>query len=131
MIETWVRDLEALRALSQRYARAADDRDVEVLASLFHPEAVVNGARGEQTIAEWLEGMRAPRAFPTSMHHLGPPLIELAEGAQQGRMDTYAVVYQIGPEGSMTLGVRYLDEVVRHDGRWVIKARTATTRWMT
>jgi hypothetical protein len=30
----------------------------------------------------------------------------------------------------MALGIRYLDDVVRHDGRWVVKARTAKTLWM-
>lgn len=130
MIETWIRDLEALRALSQRYARAADDRDIETLATLFHPDAVVNGARGEQSIAEWLEAMAGPKAFPVSMHVLGPPLIDLTEGAESGSMDTYAVVYQIGDDSSMTLGIRYLDDVERHDGRWVVKARTATTLWI-
>jgi hypothetical protein len=130
VIQAWLRDLESLRALSQRYARAADERDIDALRSLFHPEAMVNGARGKQTIAEWLEAMAGPKAFPISMHVLAPPLIDLAEGAEAGTMDTYAVVHQIGDDSSMTLGIRYLDDVVRHDGRWVVKARTATTLWM-
>lgn len=130
MIETWIRDLESLRALTQKYARAADDRDIDALRDLFHPEAIVNGARGEQTIAEWLEAMAGPKPFPVSMHDIGVPLIELVEGAQSGSMDTYAVVHQIGDDSSMTLGIRYLDDVVRHDGRWVVKARTALTLWM-
>ena len=134
MISSWLRDLEELKALTQRYARAADDRDIDALTSLFHPQATVDGARGAQTIDEWLEGMKGPRAFPTSMHLLGPPVIELTEGAEEGRMDTYAVVHQLGDtkagQGDMTLGIRYLDEVCRHDGRWVVKARVAKTLWM-
>ena len=35
---------DALRELLQRYARAADDRDVTALAALFHPEAEITGA---------------------------------------------------------------------------------------
>ena len=31
---------DELRALVQRYARAADDRDIDALAALFHPDAV-------------------------------------------------------------------------------------------
>ncbi len=127
-------DHEELRALVQRYARAADERDVEALAGLFHPEAEVTGARGTQAIDAWLDTMRAPRTFPTSMHVLGDPLIHLVPGADEAVLDTYAVVYQLSDPGSgsgdLTLGVRYLDEVERLWGRWVIRRRTARTIWM-
>jgi len=127
-------DHEELRALVQRYSRAADERDVDALARLFHPDAEVTGARGTQTIAEWLDAMRAPRTFPTSMHLLGDPLIHLGPGADEAVLDTYAVVYQLGDPasggGDLTLGIRYLDDVERHRGRWVIRRRTARTLWM-
>jgi ketosteroid isomerase-like protein len=120
---------EALRALGQRYARAADERDVEALAALFHPDAVITGARGEQPLQAWLDTMRAPRTFPTSMHLLGDPLVEI--DGDVARLDTYAVVYQLGGDGQgdMTLGIRYLDDVVRSGDRWIIHRRTATTLW--
>jgi hypothetical protein len=124
---------EELRALLQRYARAADERDTAALTAVFHPEATIQGSRGAQTVDEWLEVMRAPRAFPTSMHVLGDPLIEL-ENEREGLLDTYAVVYQLGDkeagQSDLTLGIRYLDDVVHHDGRWVIRRRTARTLWM-
>ena len=37
-----------------------------------------------------------PAAFPTSMHMIGDPLIELADSAEEASVDTYAVVYQLG-----------------------------------
>ena len=40
---------DELRALDQRYARAADARDVAALAELFHPDAEIVGSRGAQT----------------------------------------------------------------------------------
>jgi hypothetical protein len=127
-------DHEELRSLVQRYARAADDRDVDALAALFHPDAEVTGARGTQGIDEWLDTMRAPRTFPTSLHMLGDPLISVGPGADKAALDTYAVVYQLTDPGSdggdLTLGIRYLDEVERHSGRWVIRRRTARTLWM-
>jgi hypothetical protein len=125
---------EELRALGQRYARAADERDVAALAELFHPEAEIVGSRGSQTVEEWLDTMRAPRVFPTSMHVIGDPLIVLNEAEQRATVDSYAVVYQLSDPGSgqgdLTLGIRYLDEVVDHGGRWVIRRRTAQTLWM-
>ena len=125
---------DELRALVQRYARAADDRDLDVLASLFHPDATIDGARGPLNVGEWLDTMRAPRTFPTSMHVLGEPLVELAPGGESARLDTYGGVYQIGDakagQGDLTMGVRYLDTVVRVDSRWVVRDRVARTLWM-
>ncbi len=117
----------------QVYSRAADERDVDALASLFHPEAEIFGARGPQTRDEWLETMRAPRAFPVSMHMLGDPLIAVT-GDGEASLDTYAVVYQLGEptdgSGDLTLGIRYVDRCVDLDGRWVIRSRRSTTLWM-
>jgi len=122
---------DALRELLQRYARAADDRDVSALEALFHPDAEFTGARGRQTLEEWLTTMRAPRVFPISMHLIGDPLIDLAEGADRATVDTYAVVYQLNDAATdLTLGIRYLDEAVLHQGRWVIRHRQAQTLWM-
>lgn len=127
-------DHEELRALVQRYARAADERDIDALAALFHPEAVVTGARGTQGISDWLDTMRAQRTFPTSMHMVGEPLIHLVSGADEAFLDVYAVVYQLSDPASgsadLTLGIRYLDDVERLWGRWVIRRRTAQTIWM-
>ena len=64
--------------------------------------------------------MRAPRSFPTSMHMLGDPLIDLVPGADEAVLDTYAVVYQLSEPGSgsgdLTLGIRYFDDVERFEG---------------
>ncbi len=125
---------EELRALGQRYARAADDRDLRALAELFHPDAEITGARGTQTLHEWLETMRGPRTFPVSMHLIADPLIVLHEGEAHATVDSYAVVYQLSEPGSgaadLTLGIRYVDEVVLDRGRWVIRRRNARTLWM-
>jgi hypothetical protein len=128
-------DHEALRALNQRYSRAVDDRDVSELERLFRPDAVITGVRGEQTFAEWIETIRGPRTFPVSMHVLGEALIDLADGdrPRAARLDTYAVVYQIGGEGQddITLGIRYFDDVERTDGGdWVIARRDVKMLWM-
>jgi hypothetical protein len=116
---------DELRALVQRYARAADDRDVPALEALFHPDAEIDGVRGPMTIAAWLDTMRTPRGDGYSMHMLGDPLITLDEGAGTATLDTYGVVYQ--PE--RTLGMRYVDDVVLTDGRWLIRHRVSRAVW--
>ncbi len=125
---------DELRALLQRYARAVDRRDLTTLAGLFRPDAAIAGARGTQTVEEWLDTLRGPRAFPTSMHVLGDPLIDLSPDGTDATLDTYAVVYQLAEPGSgnadLTLGINYLDDVVVEDGRWLITRRESRTLWM-
>jgi SnoaL-like domain len=123
---------DAIGALLQRYARAVDQRDIGALVGLFHPQAEIAGARGVQSVEEWLDTMRGPRTFPTSMHMIGEPLIALEVGSAEATVDTYAVVFQLGHEGSgdLTLGIRYLDDVVLHEGRWLFLRRTSHTVWM-
>ena len=120
---------EAIRALNQRYARAVDERDLVTLAALFHDEAEITGARGRLDKEAWLETMRAPRTFPVSMHLLGDPLIELVND-DHARVDTYGVVHQLSDDGQLTLGIRYLDELVLLDGSWRIRRREARTLFM-
>jgi len=122
-----------IRAVMQRYARAVDERDIEALASLFHPESQITGTRGVQTRGEWLETMRAPRSFPVSMHVIGEPLID-DDGSGRATADTYAVVYQIGDpstgQADLTLGMRYLDQLVFEQGHWVFQKRSSSVVWM-
>jgi hypothetical protein len=125
---------DELRGLLQRYARAVDARDLDALSELFRPDAVLVGARGTQTFEEWLETMRGPRAFPTSMHVLGDPLITLGGNGTEATLDTYAVVYQLSDpdsgRGDLTLGINYRDDAVLEEGRWRIARRESHTVWM-
>ncbi len=131
----WLVDLEQLRCLPQRYARAVDQRDDDALAELFDPGGTIEGVGGTVPVPEWLATRRAaPPAFDASMHMLGDPLIDLAVGADVAAMDTYAVVHQINARnetgGDLTLGMRYLDEVRRHGDLWRIHHRVASMTWM-
>jgi hypothetical protein len=129
-----VNPYEELRALLQRYARAADDRDLSALCALFHPDAEISGSRGAQSREEWLGTMRGPRAFPQSMHLIGDPLIELGADGERAQLDTYAVVHQLSDPASgnadLVLGIRYLDTAATYEGGWVFMRRVAHTLWM-
>ncbi len=125
-------DHDALRNLLQRYARAADARDVDALGALFEPGATIDGSRGELVLDSWLDVMRGTPTFPVSMHFIGDPLIEVQ--GDEARLDTYAVVYQLGDQSTgqqdLTLGIRYLDVAVRDGAGWRIRSRRARTLWM-
>jgi hypothetical protein len=130
----WVLDRELLRQFPQRYARAVDQRDHDALTALFDPDGTVDGTFGEQSVAEYLETMGSrPDTGGTSMHLLADPLIELDAGADTARLDTYAVVYQVPAENDAplrTLGMRYVDDMVKRDGTWCIHHRVARMVFM-
>lgn len=121
-------DADEIRNLHQRYARGADERDIAALDSVFTDDAVIDGTRGVQTKAEWLEAMAAPRAATASMHLFADPLLDI--DGDRATSDVYAVVFQTGEDSQLTLGMRYVDELVRHDGGWRVHARRARMVWM-
>ncbi len=126
----WLVDREILRQFPQRYARAVDQRDHDALTMLFDPDGSVDGTFGQQAVADYLATMAArPDTGAASMHVLADPLIDLQPGADTARLDTYAVVHQVPPDGSddapRTLGMRYVDDMVRRDGAWCIHHRVA------
>ena len=57
-----VSDVDALRALDQRYSRAIDARDMDELTALFDPAGSVNGARGSSSVPDYLEMTRTSPA---------------------------------------------------------------------
>jgi hypothetical protein len=86
---------EELRALLQRYARAADERDLDTLASLFHPEAEISGSRGPQI---WRNGSTRCGRRGLSPEHAPDrrsPHRILDEPAEEAHLDTYAIVHQL------------------------------------
>jgi SnoaL-like protein len=124
---------DQFRVLLQRYAHAADARDIDTLLTLFHPDAEITGAGGTQSLDAWLASMREPRRFPGSMHMIGEPLVQYQEGSDAATMDSYAVVYLFGTEdsgdGHRTMGVKYHDEMILHRFKWMFWRRTMTTLW--
>ena len=116
-------DADQIRNLLQTYARGADEGDLDALASVFADDAVIDGTRGVQSKAEWLEAMSAPRQG-TSMHLIADPLLSI--DGDTASSDAYAVVYN----GDMTLGMRYVDQLVKQSGGWKVCNRTARMVWM-
>ena len=126
-------DVDALRALNQRYSRAIDVRDMGELTALFDPADRSTARSGSSSVPDYLEMTRtlrrcSSRACTCSATHSS----NTTEGSDTARLDTYAVVYQLGRvEGGddMVLGIRYLDDVRRIDGKWRIHHRQAVMLW--
>ena len=98
-------DHEALRALGQRYARAADERDVDALAALFHPDAVIIGISPDS--------VRKHDNF-CRKHSLG---IILASDEDRRVIEAYGLWVEKKMYGLKYMGVERTTYLIGRDGR--------------
>jgi ketosteroid isomerase-like protein len=121
-------DESAIRNLLDKYPRALDRQDHELLASLFHPGAiddhgVYNGSAAGYV--DWVRGWAVPGNH--WMHHNGTRIIEI--DGDVAFVETYCLAFcrqsEEGKEGEkeMFLRVRYLDRVEKRNGEWRIAHR--------
>jgi uncharacterized protein (TIGR02246 family) len=124
-------DRAAIHDLMLRYARGVDRQDLDVVASCFTPDAAYDGALGRGTIREALEALRrALERYASTMHFIGNVTIELA--GDRASSETYAIAYHRlrGDERRQyVVAVRYQDDLVRREGRWLIARRLARRAW--
>lgn len=121
-----LRDRMAIRDLLMRYAHSVDSRDFDGVASCFTPDAAYQGSLGTGTIADALASLRQRmQRFRTTMHFLSTQVIDLA--GDNARCETYALVYhRLGEDEAnddLVVGVRYLDDLSRSGGAWLIHRR--------
>jgi SnoaL-like domain len=125
-------DRAAIQDVLLRYARGVDRRDLDLVASCFLPDASYEGALASGTIADALARLRDRLArYDSTMHFIGNQLIEIT--GDVARSETYAIAYhRLAEEGAaklFTVGVRYLDELVRAGTGWRIQRRVVKTEW--
>ena len=126
-------DRAAIRDVLLRYARGVDRRDWPLVAACFTPGAAADyGYVAQGTIEEAIAAIApALEKLTSTMHVIGNQLIEI--DGDTARSETYAVCYHrsggLAAGALMTVGVRYLDELVRRDGRWLICRRVVTFEW--
>lgn len=121
-------DESAIRNVLDKYPRALDRQDPELLASLFHPGAQDDHGFFNGPIEGYVEWIRKG-SFPGShwMHHNGTQIVEVDGDVAQA--ETYALAFFRKPavEGQPTkeifLRVRYLDRLERRDNAWKIAHR--------
>lgn len=126
-----------------RYFMAIDRRDWRLLRTCFTDdvEGVYEGVRvagGIDALMAFFTG-QSPYRFPLeivnlrlSMHFAGNHLSEV--DGDRAVAQTYALAHLVdepatGPR-MRTRGLRYLDELARVDGRWLIRRREHILDWM-
>jgi uncharacterized protein (TIGR02246 family) len=122
-------DREAIRALLDRYAIAVDRKDLAMVAGCFTEDCAYDGALGQGTIADALRTLASAFGrYERTLHVTGTQLVELA--GDRANAETYCVAYHVLPGGAQhTVGVRYLDALLRTDDGWRIRARVVRTEW--
>ena len=125
-----VADRIEIQDLLVRYARAIDDKDYDLLDSVFTPDAKVDytssgGIAGSYPEAKvWLE--KALAIFPETIHYITNSTIELDGDHASGRTAVYNPMFFANPDGSrhhFAVGAYYVDELVRTGDGWRIASR--------
>ena len=123
-------DRMEIEDLARRYAHGIDGRQWDQVDSCFLPTAEVRGTAYSGPYPEYMGSLRgAVESYRTTMHFFGNQLTEVA--GDTGHCVTYGIAYHLGSgTGSdFVIGVRYTDDVVRTDGRWVISGRVVEGVW--
>ena len=125
-------DRAAIHDVVLRYARGVDRRDLALVASCFIPGAAYDGGLGQGTIETVLDALRQRlERYESTMHVIGNQLVELL--GDHASSETYAVAYHRFTLDNVpklfTVGVRYLDDIVRQEEGWLIARRSVKTEW--
>jgi len=136
-------DRWAINDVVARYFSAVDRRDWARLRTCFTDDAegIYEGVRvagGIDALMDFFMG-RSPHPFPleivnlqVSTHFMGNHIATI--DGDHAVAETYALAHlvDVPPEGPRlrTRGLRYLDELVKVDGRWLIRRREHILDWM-
>jgi uncharacterized protein (TIGR02246 family) len=124
----------AITSCIARYARALDDRDFDAVAACFTADAQVTYsgvalAPGREAIVDYLQGLRSLIA---STHIMSQPVIDI--DGDRARVETSGLAFLVASTDAQpvvrTRGLRYVDQFVRQDGRWLIAERVHRCDWM-
>ena len=114
---------EAIRDLLARYPMAFDDRDWDAWEALWTEDLVfvVDGApiEGLAAVKEFMIGC-LPDDY-VSKHLCGPSVIEVAPDGETARARTDVVWIAANYDNQIV--ARYVDDLVKRDGRWLIRRR--------
>ncbi len=122
-------DRAAIQDVLLRYARGVDRKDLRLVATCFTSDAAYDGTLGKGRIADALTALvGAIERYDGSMHFIGNHAIEIAGDAATS--EAYCLAHHVLKGGGrLVVAVRYLDDLVRREGRWQIAARTAQVEW--
>lgn len=133
-----ISDKLALKELVDVFSNLADTKDVVTQVQLFTEDATVNSYRdgklvsslkGRQELAERFGAFLA--LFEVVYHMNGQQVVEIDGDKATGVCYCQVVLIRTenGKKTMSTQGVRYKDEYVRINGKWLISKRTSDFVW--
>ncbi|MBW2722753.1 MAG: nuclear transport factor 2 family protein [Deltaproteobacteria bacterium] len=137
----WLRDVELIKQLVQRYAHGVDTLDFELVRSVFHPDCVVAGTLEDGQLEPYLGGIEEGlQQWQATMHFIGNQYVSINEdnednedNGDEGHVESWAVAYHMeaddSPLDDLRLGLRYQDDVVRVGSGWKIIRRNVIKQW--
>jgi hypothetical protein len=128
----WLRDVELIKQLVQRYAHGVDSLDFDLVRSVFHADCVVAGTLEDGPLEPYLEGIQEGlQQWHATMHFMGNQYVSV-EG-DEGHVESWSVAYHMeaddSPLDDLRLGLRYQDDVVRVESGWKIIRRNVIKQW--
>lgn len=137
-MEKTLADRMALKELVDVFSCLADTKEVDKQVLLFTEDATVDSYRGDKLISS-ITGRKdlAQRfgdflaRFETVYHINGQQVVDISGDRATGTAYCQVVLVSNdnGKQTMLTQGVRYDDEYVKRDGRWLIAHRTFHFVW--
>jgi SnoaL-like domain len=129
---TEVADRLAIAETLALYCRGIDRCDAEQLAAVFTPDAHLDYGSGAAPIAESIAGLMAGLgAMRLTQHNISNTVMRL--DGDTARAETSIVALHLIPtpesEIELVVGGRYLDRLVKLEGRWRIAERLYIMDW--
>lgn len=130
-------DREQIREVLYRMSRAIDRHDMDLRASVWHPDATDNHGIFDGSVADytaWLVSDQSPASkFDHTQHMLGNILIELDGDVADTESYLLAthVMHDDAGEYFDIMGCRYFDRLERRNGEWRIAVRQVLVDWRT
>lgn len=137
-IKQSISDRMALKELVDVFSCLADTKEVEKQVMLFTDDATVNSYRGDKLISSITGRAQLARRFgdflakfETVYHINGQQVVNINGDTATGTAYCQVVLISNdnGKRTMLTQGVRYDDEYVRRNGRWLIARRTSHFVW--
>lgn len=130
-----------LGELVDTFACAGDEKDLETLLSCFAEdgEITIIDSKGNEIahysgMAEIRKGYRGLLGEYTTLYHLNGQKMFTVDGDKaSGKVycqEFLIHTYKSGVSNTLDQGAVYEDEYVKLDGKWLIKTRKGTVKWL-
>ena len=127
-------DESDIRALLHRYCRGIDRRQPDLVRSCYTADATDEHGEYSGDVEGFIAyAFTSLATYTSTMHFLGSVGIEL--DGDLARVESYCVAFHrvpargSRPERDHVVGLRYVDDVVRTDSGWLIRARVCALDW--